>query len=283
MQLADKIRIIRKARGLSQEGLGFSLSRVSENGISRQAVSDWETGKSEPKLENIRDLAEVLGVSFDALLDESIDLDNPDVLTAVLTKQKYAQIEVEEKSNESNIVNKSIGYDIKINTMSAKKFKLTITTGIFLILTAISGALITKIPLAWIITLILGYCALLLSIFAITNEIIAVKKGRMTLSVGHISYHKYASLNGFSGNLTIDDKYIKMDDYEDSGNNICIPINRIVDIKLGEGTKKKHGDVLVEIKDRDNPMIIFDIMQPQNLIDTFKKIKTEIEKNTNKE
>jgi transcriptional regulator with XRE-family HTH domain len=44
MQLADKIKIIRKARGYSHEQLGDSLSRVSENGISRQAVSDWENG-----------------------------------------------------------------------------------------------------------------------------------------------------------------------------------------------------------------------------------------------
>lgn len=42
MKLSDKIRIIRKARGLSQEGLGEKLSRSSQYGISRQSVSDWE-------------------------------------------------------------------------------------------------------------------------------------------------------------------------------------------------------------------------------------------------
>lgn len=94
MQLADKIRIIRKARGYSQEQLGDRLSRVSENGISRQAVSDWENGKTEPKLDNIRDLAEVLNVSYDALLDESIDLEDPKVLSKILG----------EKETEPNIV-----------------------------------------------------------------------------------------------------------------------------------------------------------------------------------
>ncbi|MCM1395833.1 MAG: helix-turn-helix domain-containing protein, partial [Corallococcus sp.] len=64
MELSDKIRILRKARGYSQEGLGYNLSRVSKDGISRQSVSDWENGKSEPKLDNIRDLASVLDVSF---------------------------------------------------------------------------------------------------------------------------------------------------------------------------------------------------------------------------
>ena len=91
MKLFDKIRILRKARGLSQEQLGYSLSRVNKDGISRQTVSDWENGKFEPKLENIRDLAEVFNVSFDALLDESVDLENGEVLEAVLNKRPYGK------------------------------------------------------------------------------------------------------------------------------------------------------------------------------------------------
>lgn len=96
MKLFDKIRILRKARGLSQEQLGYSLSRVNKDGISRQTVSDWENGKFEPKLENIRDLAEVFNVSFDALLDESVDLENEKVLEAVLNKKPYDKKEFED-------------------------------------------------------------------------------------------------------------------------------------------------------------------------------------------
>lgn len=91
MKLSDKIRIIRKARGFSQETLGEKLSRTSQYGISRQSISDWENGKTEPKLENIRDLTEVLQVSFDSLLDESIDLNDPDVLAGVLQNSKVAK------------------------------------------------------------------------------------------------------------------------------------------------------------------------------------------------
>ena len=96
MKLFDKIRILRKARGLSQEQLGYSLSRVNKDGISRQTVSDWENGKFEPKLENIRDLAEVFDVSFDALLDESIDLDDEKVLYDVINKNPIEH-KIEEK------------------------------------------------------------------------------------------------------------------------------------------------------------------------------------------
>lgn len=70
MKLSEKIRILRKARGLSQEEFGYSHFQNPTDGVSRQTVSDWENGKFEPKLDNIRDIARVLDVSFDVLLDE---------------------------------------------------------------------------------------------------------------------------------------------------------------------------------------------------------------------
>ena len=44
MKLSEKIRILRKARGLSQEELGFELNNASDFGVSRQSISDWENG-----------------------------------------------------------------------------------------------------------------------------------------------------------------------------------------------------------------------------------------------
>lgn len=84
MKLGEKIAILRKARGFSQEQLGLSLA-TKDNGVSRQTVSDWENGKTEPKLDNIRALAELLNVSYDALLDEELDLSNPEYLNEVLS------------------------------------------------------------------------------------------------------------------------------------------------------------------------------------------------------
>ena len=85
MELYEKIRKIRKARGFSQEELG---NRLSEKGISRQSISDWENGYTEPRLDNIRDLAKVLNVSYDSLLDDSLDLNDPRVLNTVLKNEK---------------------------------------------------------------------------------------------------------------------------------------------------------------------------------------------------
>ena len=85
MKLNEKIYILRRARGYSQEQLGLSLSS-SDNGVSRQTVSDWENDKSKPKLENIRALAKLLNVSYDSLLDESLDLNDTETLNRILTQ-----------------------------------------------------------------------------------------------------------------------------------------------------------------------------------------------------
>lgn len=62
MTLADKIHEARKRAGLSQEELADRL------GVTRQAVSKWETGKSVPDTENIRRMTVVLAVSADYFL-----------------------------------------------------------------------------------------------------------------------------------------------------------------------------------------------------------------------
>ena len=65
MTLAEKIYQARKKAGLSQEALADAL------GVTRQAVSKWETGKSVPDTENLRQMAQVLAVSTDYFLGEA--------------------------------------------------------------------------------------------------------------------------------------------------------------------------------------------------------------------
>ena len=60
--LNENIRRLRRAAGLSQEELAGRL------GVSRQSVSLWEQGVTNPTVENIYAMAEVLGVSFDELM-----------------------------------------------------------------------------------------------------------------------------------------------------------------------------------------------------------------------
>lgn len=68
MILADKITELRKKSGLSQEELAENL------GVSRQAVSKWESAQSTPDLNRILQMSELFSVSTDILLKDELDL-----------------------------------------------------------------------------------------------------------------------------------------------------------------------------------------------------------------
>ena len=67
LALSENIRRLRRAAGLSQEELAGRL------GVSRQSVSLWEQGVTNPTVENIYAMAEVLGVSFNELMAAPAD------------------------------------------------------------------------------------------------------------------------------------------------------------------------------------------------------------------
>lgn len=62
MSVGEKIAAARKAKGWSQEELGWKV------GVSIQAVSKWEKGKSEPDKEHLVMLCDLLGLSLEDLM-----------------------------------------------------------------------------------------------------------------------------------------------------------------------------------------------------------------------
>ncbi len=68
MIIADKIITLRKKNGWSQEELAERL------GVSRQAVSKWESAQSIPDIDKILKLADIFAVSTDCLLRDDIEL-----------------------------------------------------------------------------------------------------------------------------------------------------------------------------------------------------------------
>lgn len=83
MILADKIILLRKKSGWSQEELAEKLN------VSRQSISKWEGAQSVPGMDKILQLSEIFGVSTDYLLKDSIEL------------EEY--VEQESKSEESSV------------------------------------------------------------------------------------------------------------------------------------------------------------------------------------
>ncbi len=66
MNFSEKLKEIRKNEGLSQEQLAEKI------GVSRQAITKWETGKGLPDVENMVIIAEIFKTTLDELLRDSV-------------------------------------------------------------------------------------------------------------------------------------------------------------------------------------------------------------------
>lgn len=72
MNFSVKLREIRKNEGLSQEQLAEKI------GVSRQAITKWETGKGLPDVENMVIIAEIFKTTLDELLRNSVVTQEPE-------------------------------------------------------------------------------------------------------------------------------------------------------------------------------------------------------------
>lgn len=88
MDIADRLQDLRKKAGYSQEQVAEML------GLSRQAVSKWESGQGKPEIDNIVKLTEIYHVSADYLL---------------LGTEKEVPVPVPEKKELSHEYKKAIG------------------------------------------------------------------------------------------------------------------------------------------------------------------------------
>ena len=68
MNVGHTIQKIRKEQNLTQEAFGDIFH------VTRQAVSNWETGKTYPDLQILVEISERYGISLDALLKEDTNL-----------------------------------------------------------------------------------------------------------------------------------------------------------------------------------------------------------------
>jgi len=66
MKLSENIKRIRKENNLSQEQLAEKL------GVSRQAVSKWESGQSYPEMDKVLTICNLFGYNMDELMNENI-------------------------------------------------------------------------------------------------------------------------------------------------------------------------------------------------------------------
>ncbi|MCR5499747.1 MAG: helix-turn-helix domain-containing protein, partial [Acetatifactor sp.] len=67
MELCNQMKKYRTEAGLSQDALAEKIF------VSRQTISNWETGKNYPDINSLLRMSEVFGVSVDALLKGDVE------------------------------------------------------------------------------------------------------------------------------------------------------------------------------------------------------------------
>ena len=103
MKLSENLKKIRKENNLSQEQLAEQL------GVSRQAVSKWESGQSYPEMDKVLNICKLYNYNIDELLNENV--------TSI-------KEEKESKSNFNKLIEEILLYITKtVNMFSSMKFK----------------------------------------------------------------------------------------------------------------------------------------------------------------
>ena len=87
--LPDKIALLRRRFGWTQEDLAAQLE------VSRQSVSKWESGASQPELDKVLAMSRLFGVSTDYLLKEELDDLGPAPAAPEVDADAFARAEAE--------------------------------------------------------------------------------------------------------------------------------------------------------------------------------------------
>lgn len=87
MKLNEKILMLRKKQGLSQEEMADRLN------VSRQAVSRWEVGSAQPDASNVLQLSKLFGVTADYLLNEEYESDRDVPIVRRTESRSKAQLQ----------------------------------------------------------------------------------------------------------------------------------------------------------------------------------------------
>ncbi len=141
MDYTNRIQFYRKSLGLSQEELGEKMF------VSRQTVSQWETGQTTPSLESLIKLREIFVVSIDSILGVE-DTKEADGAVPASTENevytfKYSKDEMK-KIIKSNTDNKPKRRILCLIILSVLSFAAMIDTGsdVFAILFGFSVGLL---------------------------------------------------------------------------------------------------------------------------------------------
>ena len=98
MTLRDKLIVLRDKAGVSQMALANRL------GVSRQAVSRWESGDTTPSIDKLKALAKLYDVSLDWLCSDANDTANEQ--QREVTRAEICEVDTGKKEVSANNTNR---------------------------------------------------------------------------------------------------------------------------------------------------------------------------------
>ncbi len=93
MKFEEKLTLLRKQFGLSQEDVADKI------GVSRQAISRWESGATLPDAVNLIQLSNLFHVSIDSMLRDEVALDEN-----IVSNEKSDVGDIGQKNYRHNLV-----------------------------------------------------------------------------------------------------------------------------------------------------------------------------------
>lgn len=119
MNLNEKIKSLRKNKGLTQEGLAEELN------VSRQAITKWENGIGIPDIENVKAISTLFEISIDELLKDDMTIEkNTKICETIFTKEididhsKKFDIKIDKSGIETLTILKSNEEKVRIDIES---------------------------------------------------------------------------------------------------------------------------------------------------------------------
>lgn len=94
MKFNEKLLLLRKKKGLSQEELGMELQ------VSRQTISKWEAGQSYPDFQRLVLLSDYFNLTLDELVK---DIDVQDVREKNMTDERVASIYLDIENGKASL------------------------------------------------------------------------------------------------------------------------------------------------------------------------------------
>lgn len=90
MSFGENLLLLRKSKGLSQEGLGNIIN------VSRQTISKWELEETTPEMDRVIQLSDYFGITLDELINgkKKTKIESEDISDKVVKESKSKIIDI---------------------------------------------------------------------------------------------------------------------------------------------------------------------------------------------